>query len=224
MKPLLTMKHWQIFVAVMGGVLIFEFIAFSSIFSTVSSNNKPEPSDFTPILIIMPIMMVYTMYFTYGWQWAIISLLREKLPAGIKMNHKRIKAFVIIPIVYMLVLVIGMMLFFSEIINEIDPEHYFQNHKPGPALALIFLLIIPLHLFSIFCIFHTMYFAAKTIKAVELQKDVTFNDFAGEFFLIWFNIIGLWILQPKLNKMISGEKKASAEVLDDPKNEDQEVL
>ena len=56
-----------------------------------------------------------------------------------------------------------------------------------------------------FGIFHTMYFAAKTIKCVELKRNVTFSDIAGEFFLIWFFPIGVWILQPRINKLIDGD-------------------
>ena len=48
-----------------------------------------------------------------------------------------------------------------------------------------------------------LYKAAKTIKTVELQKKVTFSDFAGEFFLLWFSPIGIWILQPKINKFVA---------------------
>ena len=59
-------------------------------------------------------------------------------------------------------------------------------------------IIIPLHLFSMFCIF---YLIAKTIKTAELQRKVGFGDFAGEFFLLWFYFIGIWINQPKVNKL-----------------------
>jgi len=69
-------------------------------------------------------------------------------------------------------------------------------------LGGIFAIIIPLHLFSMFCIFYTLYFVAKTFKTVELQREVKFSDFAGEFFLIWFYPIGIWIIQPKINKFI----------------------
>jgi hypothetical protein len=31
---------------------------------------------------------------------------------------------------------------------------------------------------------------------------VKFRDFAGEFFLVWFYPVGVWIIQPKINKMI----------------------
>ena len=63
-------------------------------------------------------------------------------------------------------------------------------------------IIVPLHLFSMFCIFYCLYFVAKTFKTVELQREVSFSDFAGEFFMIWFFLIGIWIVQPKVNKMI----------------------
>lgn len=70
---------------------------------------------------------------------------------------------------------------------------------PNPA---IFALIAPLHFFSMCCIFYCLYFVAKTIKTVELQREVKFSDFAGEFFMIWFYPIGIWLIQPKINKMM----------------------
>ena len=70
--------------------------------------------------------------------------------------------------------------------------------QPDPA---IFALIIPLHLFSMSCIFYCLYFNAKALKTVEWQKPVTFSDFAGEFFLIWFFPIGIWIIQPRINQL-----------------------
>ena len=74
-----------------------------------------------------------------------------------------------------------------------------------PSVGLIgglVAVIVPLHLFSMFCIFYSLYFVAKTFKTVELQREVNFSDFAGEFFMIWFYPIGIWIVQPKINKMI----------------------
>ncbi len=63
-------------------------------------------------------------------------------------------------------------------------------------------IIVPMHLFSMFCIFYSLYFVAKTFKTVELQRETAFSDFAGEFFLIWFYPIGIWIIQPKINKIV----------------------
>ena len=66
-------------------------------------------------------------------------------------------------------------------------------------------IIVPVHLFSMFCIFYSLYFVAKTFKTVELQRETTFSDFAGEFFLIWFYPVGVWIIQPKVNKMVEND-------------------
>ena len=66
-------------------------------------------------------------------------------------------------------------------------------------------IILPLHLLSMFGMFYSLYFVAKTFKTVELQKEVNFGEFAGEFFMLWFYFIGIWIIQPKINKMSENE-------------------
>jgi len=59
------------------------------------------------------------------------------------------------------------------------------------------------HLFSMFCLFYCLYFIAKALKTVELQRPVTFSDYAGEFFLLWFYPVGVWILQPRINQIFA---------------------
>jgi len=60
--------------------------------------------------------------------------------------------------------------------------------------------------------FYCLYFNAKALKTAELQKPLTFSDFAGEFFLLWFFPIGIWILQPRINKLFDPEAGASTEI------------
>jgi hypothetical protein len=79
------------------------------------------------------------------------------------------------------------------------------SNSETPDFALIaaaMAIILPLHLFSICCIVYCLYFVAKTFKTVELQRETTFSDFVAEFFLIWFYPIGVWVLQPKINRMV----------------------
>ncbi|WP_238388512.1 hypothetical protein, partial [Christiangramia aestuarii] len=77
------------------------------------------------------------------------------------------------------------------------------NNAAGGTVGILLLFIIPLHLFSMFCMFYLLYFVSKTIKTVELKRSVTFSDFVGEFFMIWFFPIGVWFIQPRINKIIS---------------------
>jgi hypothetical protein len=66
-----------------------------------------------------------------------------------------------------------------------------------------------------FCIFYCFYFTAKVLKTVELQKPVTFNDYAGEFFLIWFFPIGIWFIQPRINRLFNGTGESSGDSIFD---------
>jgi len=52
-----------------------------------------------------------------------------------------------------------------------------------------------------FCMFYIIYFVSKTLKMAELQRNVSFSDYAGEFFLIWLYPIGIWFVQPKINEL-----------------------
>jgi hypothetical protein len=67
--------------------------------------------------------------------------------------------------------------------------------------AGIFALIVPLHLLSMGCLFYCLYFIAKALKSVEAQQPVSVSEYLGDFFLLWFYPVGIWILQPRVNKL-----------------------
>jgi len=54
---------------------------------------------------------------------------------------------------------------------------------------------------SVGCSIYTYYHTAKTIKLVEKGNTQRKPEFIGEFFLIWFYFIGVWILQPRINRL-----------------------
>lgn len=134
-----------------------------------------------------------------GWMYSVAMGLQSKVPDGVKLNVKRFKIFFWTPVVYFGLII----LFILAIANE---------NPPHPA---IFAFIVPMHLFSVFCMFYIINFVAKTIKTVELQRQVTFSDFVAEFFLMWFYIIGIWILQPRVNRFHRGEIDALGHDPDD---------
>ena len=180
MTKLLTIKHWQLFGLLMGLPMIFQFVIMGSV---MTSRNP------TIMFAAFPIMMILFIGLFFGWFYALGTNLHKKLPETATMNLTKFKIFLFIPVAYMLFLSVFMFGMFSNIST---------GGQPNPA---IFALIVPLHLFSMFCIFYCLYFNAKALKTVEWQKPVTFSDFAGEFFLIWFFPIGVWIIQPRINKL-----------------------
>lgn len=176
-KKYLKAKHWQIFLL----TLVIPYVA-----QGVSMSLFRE----TPNLMMnatAPIMLIFFFFF-FGWIWSISIGLQKRIPDGIKMKTRKFKVFLIIPMIYIPFAFSLMDLLFS---STAQPN--------ASSIGISMAIIIPFHILSIFGMFYSFYFFAKTMKTVELQKEVTFSDFAGEFFLIWFFPIGIWIIQPKVN-------------------------
>lgn len=191
----LKAKHWQLFLLTFGIPLIFQFIMMASMISNFATQTNPDPTVMFNYMKLFPVIMILFMAVLFGWLWSVAIGLQKKVPGNVTMKVKKFKVFFFIPLIYMLIF----MMVFSVSMNG------FLSSHAEPRFALIgglFAVIFPLHLFAMFCIFYSLYFVAKTFKTVELQREVNFADFAGEFFLIWFYPIGIWIVQPKINKMI----------------------
>lgn len=188
-EKFLKAKHWQLFILILGIPVLFQVGMMIMMFSNFSVGTEPDPAMMFNYMKFFPIMMLVFAGGLFGWFWSVAIGLQRKVPEGINMKVKKFKLFFFIPLVYILLF----MGFFAITITR------------GDFSPLIFAVIVPLHLFSMFCIFYTLYFVAKTFKTVQLQREVTFSDFGGEFFMIWFYPVGIWIMQPKINKMIAEE-------------------
>jgi len=182
MKKLLKAKHWQIFMVTIGLPVILEILLIPFI---IIGNNPMV------ILKIMPIMLIFFLGGLFGWFWAIAIHLQEKLPDHLKLKVNRFMTFLLIPIIYFVI--------FFVFLDSIMSGAIENGTVPNPA---IFGLIVPFHLFAMFCIFYCLYFVSEIFKTVELQRKVTFSDFSREFFMIWFFPFGIWIIQPRINKII----------------------
>lgn len=61
-------------------------------------------------------------------------------------------------------------------------------------------LFLPLNLYVIFCLFYGFYFVSRSLAIIE-GKGANIGDYIGYFFLVWFFPIGVWIIQPKINRL-----------------------
>jgi hypothetical protein len=119
----------------------------------------------------------------FGWLYTLGANLNKRLPNKIKMNLILFKWFIVILIIYVV--------FYGMFISN------FWLNKCTYSIASI----LPFQFLAMFCMLYCFYFVAKSLKTVELQRPVTFNDYAGEFFLIMLFIIGIWFIQPRINKI-----------------------
>lgn len=183
----LKIKNWQLFFLLLGLPLIFQFYTMFTFFSDFEADSNSNSEDILNYFDLFPIIMIVFTGLFFGWFWSIVMGLKKQIPFELQIQVGRFKLFFFFPLIYILLFLIYMTDFFNG----------FDNTNGSEIIGVI----LPLHLFSMFCIFHTMYFVAKTIKTVELKRKVGFGDFAGEFFLLWFYFIGIWMIQPKVNKL-----------------------
>lgn len=195
----LRAKHWQLFALVVGIPFAFQIFFMSWLFTSISMDAPPDPARIFRYFWAFPLMMALFSAVILGWHWSVATGLQRFIPAGIRMKTNRFKIFFFIPLVYMGAILVLVSFVFHSISSGMLSSGDGTEILP---FVQFFPLIIPLHLFSLFCMVYNLYFIAKTFKTAELQREVQFSDFAGEFFLIWFYFVGVWIIQPKINKML----------------------
>ena len=182
-QSILKAKHWKLFLIMYGLPFLIQIIAFLLVIAT-------DKAFF--MFSTFPLLMVFSTGTLFVWFWAIGVGLYKRLPENSNLNLKRFKIFFFIPLVYIFFIV------FSLMTVGIFCDSLLPNGMVGIGIGIL----IPLHLFSMFCMFYLLYFCSKTIKSIELKREALFGDYIGEFLLLWFFVIGIWIIQPKINKMV----------------------
>jgi hypothetical protein len=191
MKILLRLKHWQLFILLIAMPIVMDLIFIGT---NIFSNNDPSP-----LATILLIVIIFSLCLFFAWFYALGTNLHKKLPESAEMNLTKFKIFLLVPFVFILLICLFMVFMVNNSITGEEP----------PTIGLwILAILIPIDLFSIFCIFYCLYFNAKALKAVEMQRPVEFSDYVGEFFSLLFFPIGIWIIQPKINKLFAIKNKS----------------
>lgn len=62
-------------------------------------------------------------------------------------------------------------------------------------------LVVLAGFYLMYALFQYMSFPAKTLKTIENDKIARFGDYLADFLLFVFSPIGIWFLQPRINKI-----------------------
>lgn len=79
-----------------------------------------------------------------------------------------------------------------------------------PAIETLSLNDIPYfagELYLVFAMVQPIIFTCKTIAKLELRREVSFGDYFNNLLLMLFFFIGIWFLQPKVNRLIATEEE-----------------
>lgn len=185
MKLFLKAKHWQLFLLI---TVIPNIIYLAVIIYSIFNLSLDPLIDFMPVAIIILSVPACAQLYALG------TSLHEKLPATVEMPVNKFKLFMLINVLFMLVVAFALPTFFIET---------YQYHITPRFFPVI--LFVPAYLFVIYSMYYCIYFCAKALKAVEEQKPVELIDYLGEFFLIMYLIVGIWFIQPRVNKIFAEE-------------------
>jgi len=121
------------------------------------------------------------------WFWSLGSFLDSLVEPDLRLSRPFFRFALAYPLVYMGVF-------------QIIP---FEKLTLGYGFA-----IFPLHLFAMFCVFFDLNFVSKSLALAETGRAVSFYDYAGAFFLLWFFPLGIWFVQPRINRLYANASPA----------------
>ena len=178
MNIFLRLKHWQLFGLLIGIPVIFLTVGMKIAIS------------FEEMATVFMLTIILFFGVFYGWLYTLGVNLNKRLPGTVKMGLIKFKWFLFISVAFII---------YSHIFVYWFLEHIDLN----PVIHTVIssdIMLLP-QFFSVFCFFYGLYFNAKSLKAVLLQRPVTFSDYSEDFFFFWFFPIGVWIIQPRINEI-----------------------
>lgn len=175
MRRLLILKHWQFFLLLFGICGIPQFLMFDTIM------NSANPSGYFSIIYIC-FLIIYG-----GWLYAFAENVSKLVSTGITISLKKFR----ISFFYVICYSVFFSFYQFQIIKSFNKSFFKLNT----------ILILALHILAMLSLFYCIWFNAKILNTVELKKKATVKDFINDIFLICFFPLGIWIIQPRLNKL-----------------------
>lgn len=175
MGILIRLKHWQI-------ILLFSVFFIGMILVFLSSTDINEALSNAAVLFFLHV------FFYNAWLYSAGTALYENLEDKSGFNIKFFRIANALPLIYFIILIFT----FGEFLYQMKSEEGLD--------ALISLLLL-LHFISLICLIYANYFIAKSLRSIELGRQANFAEYMGYLFLLWFIVIGIFIIQPKLNEL-----------------------
>ncbi|MCD6018448.1 MAG: hypothetical protein K0S53_1569 [Bacteroidetes bacterium] len=178
MKQFLTLKASQIF-----GIGIACFVLF---FLEIIFINAP----FLNFVLELTMLFVFSSFF-FGWYYAVGTETFKLIPNSDKAALKKFKISLSILATITLLLII----YYAT--------SYFDDSSSVLSSDDSFLIFALFYLTYFICIVYWTSFIAESLKSAELQRPAIFSEYRMDILLIWFFIIGVWYIQPRVNKLFN---------------------
>lgn len=222
---LLRARHFLIFIPLIIPTLIsfyFQYLYFGwiSSFQQQALRGDGDPADLLsfdfsaaegPFLIYLALFGL-AMATQVGWWYSVSTGLREYLPTGTNLKPKRFRIAFVVAIVYIVTVLAGQYFAFGWVEDFLPTflEAASSGTEPDfgdPSVfisrfLMVWAIVMVLGLAGIASMIYLAYYSGKTLKCVEEQKPLRGSSVAGYSVLSYFLVIGVWILQPKIHRLL----------------------
>ena len=148
-----------------------------------------------PVGLLPAIMsdLLYVIILTLNIGWILVTgRLLEAKKYGV-LTRRTYKMFFVVGILLIVITSIGRLFSLADEIMS------------SPTIETVFVV------YGLTSIFWIATFTAKTLKSNETNEEIDINDYFGDIFLIVFWPIGVWTIQPRLNKIFAPIDKVTGE-------------
>ena len=114
-----------------------------------------------------------------GWLWSLGSFLSSIAEPSLRLNLHFFRFAILFSSLYLLT---ALPFFLSS----------------NPTIEAI---ILPMHFLALVCLLYAFYFVSKSLVVAETGEAVTFNDYAISLLLFLCSFIGIWLIQPRINRL-----------------------
>jgi hypothetical protein len=195
MDILLKAKPWQLFLIIFLIPAVYQMVMSFRIMSDVLTSAEAGPSPLGVYLKTIPLVMIPFIGVLFAWIWTISIRLQNRLPENVIMKTEKFKVAFMVWIFYFI--------FFILFINA---KSNLLDETVVPIDSSLLWLFIPFQVLFLYFILYCFYFAAKTLKSVELQRPVKSGECIGDMLGFCIYPIGIWFIQPRVNKIADGHQ------------------
>jgi hypothetical protein len=183
---LLRAKHWHLFCLLAVFPVVVPMAVIFPFLNLGVSSDSVWKVNLMFLLSMMPFILCFL-----GWLWSMGTFLNSIVPQALKMNTRFFLFALIFPPIYVSLFMVFVFL------------------KP-----VVFVFLLPFHFLAMFCLLYELYFIAKNLVTAETGSAASFSDYVGSLFMIWLYPIGVWFIQPRINRLyarnLSSERSTGA--------------
>ncbi len=176
-------KAWQVFLVVAAPMLAAQIYLFNYVPMPTAGQRTADLEEFQLLFQATAGVGFLVTLLLLLWLVSIGVISNALIAAPLRPSLRWYFAAAILAPIYF---VLATFVFFPEMLGS-------SGNLPG--------FVFVMHFAATIAMIYILGFTAKNLIMAERQTAVAFYDYAGPFFLMWFFPIGIWFVQPRVNRL-----------------------